>query len=853
MEQDKDDIVLQTNFREYQNCDDVTTVSGNILVPPSQNVLITGVQQRCIESRAGYSLLGRARTQTGYGIRSWYDDFVNNIGVKLPIREFGLIAGDSKMEVFYNNDWQPLFGNQNAPHEFYFTEFYDDTTLLPILVMVGGTDQVNYWNGGISIVTSTTATTVSIQDQIIPLGFTPTGTFYIGTTVYSYTGFSGNQFTGVTPNPTGTTGGILTQPIITTQLQRLGQTLSNIPTLDIVTTLDNHVIYGSYQSRTLYFSNTLQKTAQANFTTVSTNLNDITISGTYSGTTDDTIKIEIDTVPPSPVYTYSVITAGDSTDVTFTGTYSGPGRSQYSVTIDGAGTYAWFLNGALQAFAQAIPVNPGTSVLLANGISVVFGSGTAGQYTVGNAFNLSIGNAANGTNGGDTYRWYLNGVVQASGVPTSSPLIYNGVTFTFGSYVGHTLGSYWEIQVLPAIVLPFADVYYGVPNRLPGQGGTPKLDSPPVSLNVQERFCEATSRNGIFTVFNFTLSSDLLTEAITQQNQKTTPTNKIIRQSLTFNTKNKLAFINVENQLARLGRVQDIFGEQTVEIVSRKVQNDFTKAPFVVNTDGNGNGSIGYADNKIWVTCPALSKTWFYEDLPELEFWQAPMIGSFSHISVINGQVCAHSAISDETYVLFSASNDNGYPFTAIASFPYISSAFNNYTQAPITFERRDVMKEYQTLFVEAYKTNNTNMYAHINFDFGGCTDIKEFLLDPIVCTPSDRASLGKGKLGLHGLGNDPVPQYTKFRHTNSLGVKNCYEAQVIFFTNNIDNYFKLVSFGLNATLSDNRNVVINLPGQSVVVPTGTGIANTPMVSPNAGGSNTTAIVADASSGTNSN
>lgn len=853
---DRDDIVLASNFREYQNCDDVTTAPGNVLVPPSQNVLITGVDQRCIETRSGYSLLGRARTQTGNGIRSKYDDFVNNAGVKLPIREFGLlpVSGDSKMEVFYNGDWRRLMGNMNAPHEFYFTEFFDDTTMLPYLIMVGGLSNINWWNGGISTVTNVTATTVTVTDDLTLLGFSPTGTFFQGTILYSYTGIAGNTFTGVAPNPVGAilVGDVITQPIITTDLQRLSQLLSNIPTLDIVTTLDNHVIYGSYQSRTLYFSNTLQKPGQAYFTTINTNINDITISGMYSGTTDDIIKIEIDTVPPAPVFTSSILAVGDSTDVTFTGTYSGPGRSIYSIQIDGAGTFAYFLNGLLVSAGNAIPLGAGASVPLANGILVVFGSGITGTYSVGNTWTVTIGNANNAVTGGDTYRWYNDGVLQTSTIPLSTPLVYNGVTFSFGTFSGHTLGAYWEIQVLPPITFPFADVYFGIPNRLPGQGGTPKLDSPPVSLNIQEKFCEATSRNGNFTVFGFQLSADLLAESIQQNTQKTDKTNKILRQSLTTNTKNKLTFINVENQLARLGRIQDIFGEQSVEIVSRKVQNDFTKLPFVINIDGNGNGHVDYADNKIWVSCPAESRLYLYEDLPELEFWQAPMIGQFASVSVINGQVCAHSAVSDETYVLFSASNDNGYPFLSVAAFPYICTAFNDYTKAPITYERRDVMKEYQMLFTEAYKTNNTNMYAHLNFDFGGCVDIMEFRLDPIVCTPSDKASLGKGNLGQHGLGNDPVPQYTKFRKTDSFQVTNAYEAQIQYYMDTIDGYFKLVSTGLNATMSDNRNVEINLPAGTTVNPVSVGVPGTFTVSPDSGGSNTSPNVSDPVSSTNS-
>lgn len=814
---DRDDIVLFSNFAGYENCDDITTMEGNVLCTPSQNVLITGLRNRCVETRNGYKLLGQPRTQLGYGIRSKYDDFVNNLGVKLPIREHTDNLSQSFPEVFFNGLWRPIKGAGNFPHEIYFTEFYEDKTTLPYLVMVGGLPNIYTWNGGISMVTATTINTITVADPIQPLGFgLAGGVFSVGNNIFNYTGVSGNQFTGVTPDPTGlvTTQDAVVQFILTNSLQRLGQNLSSVPSLDITTTLDNHVFYGSYASRTFYIANSFGTIASATLTAVSTNLNDLTIAGTYVGPTDDKIKIEIDTVPPPAQVSYTVAALNDAF---FSGFHTGGGRDTYTVTINAIApdSFLWSKNGGA-------PVGPvlitGAQQTLSDGVQVAFGAILG--HTIGDTWSYTVG-------GSDTYKWYLNDVVQASAIPVGIPLVYNGVTFSFGSFIGHTLGSYWEIQVLPPIRTPYADVYYDVNNRKPGQGATPKLDSPPVSFNTQERYTYATSRNGQFSTINFTLSADLKTETVAQNVLKTDNTNKILRQELTANTKNKLVFISVENQLCSIGRVENIFESPMVEVISRRVQNDFIKLPFVISDTGNYNGQVDTANNKIYVTCPDKGLLYIYEDLPELQFWQAPQVMNISAISIINGQTIGHSSISDESYVLFSASNDNGYQFKAVAAFPYMNTAFHTYTGSSSEFDRRDQLKEYQTLFTESYKSPNTNMYARINFDYGGCTNIKDFRLDPIVCTPVDQASLGKAELGQHGLGNDPEPVLTKFRHTDSLGVNNVYETQVIYYSDSIDCYFKLVSYGLNAALSDVRNVAINQQAKTTVNPAGDGVEGT--------------------------
>ena len=85
------------------------------------------------------------------------------------------------------------------------------------------------------------------------------------------------------------------------------------------------------------------------------------------------------------------------------------------------------------------------------GADVFFGTGlndlTQGGTYTGTIFRL-YRVVIDGTGAPDTFKWYDNGALQASGVAItgSAQTLNNGVTVTFGATTGHTLNSFWEIR-----------------------------------------------------------------------------------------------------------------------------------------------------------------------------------------------------------------------------------------------------------------------------------------------------------------------------------------------------------------------------------------------------------------------
>ena len=920
-QEDKDTTQLIYNFLGYHSNSDITILDPRYLVPPSQNVLITGDAVKCVESRSGYRLLGRAAHQSIYGIRSKYDDFVNGVGTKLPIREYqenlssmGYLV--SRLEVYYTNqvtglgDWHPIYGNTiTYPHELCFTEWYDDELVLPSLLWVFGGTKIHQWYGGISPVTALTATTIDVNDDIGQLGFLTTGGTFSVTHggiryIFTYTSFTGKQFTGVTPDPTPLIdiNDILTQDIVSNSLLQLNQPLTNIPTLDICCTLNNHVVHGSYQTRLQYISCSQAFDVYQEIISVNTILDDMQLDNVslYNGTTESVYKIQIDSVTPeieeqSFVGNGSDIlnwrTSGYTGAVGVTNNYAVNVVADATITIpiasgivngdiiiapSGAGAKVishFFFGGGLDLYmVKMITLQP---FLTTETVTNQDGD-TSGAIVTSRA-NISIQTTKNGSvvnqdfgwgsmpvnylsssvinhllfdgirvditnvnvslvgdswklkiqaGDSDTFKWQKDGGAFTTGVSitTNWQTLSNNVKIKFLNDVGHKLNDFWEIKVVPAIPKPWVDVFSYVTGRIPGQGYIQRLDSPPVMMKVQENSMYINSRSGIITTVQFQLSDDFLHENVIAERLKTDFSNKALRNSLAVNTKNDITFINIENQLISLGRVQNILATPISQVLSYAIKDDFAQAIFVKNEDGNGNSHIDWGDNKLFVCIPGNSLMYMYDDF--YDFWQPPMTCNFSYVSIIDGQLVAHSSICDESYILFDSSNDNGFPFTSIVALPYNSNG------------KRDRLKEVSELFTEAYKTANTNMYAKVELDWGNQKNGPDQRLDPKVFTPSPKAALGHAPFGYHGLGTDKNIKLTKFRNILPWNREFVYEYQIRYYMSDVDGYFKLVSTGVNATLPDQRSVELKQTAKTTPVPYGIGIPGTPKVTPEAGGIN---------------
>jgi len=244
----------------YGNKREITNQDFRMLVKGSKNIIINDGDKW--SSRLGYILDGQENT-VKKGIDSSYD-FVSKQGLRILRSHLGATAGTGKLQVRteYTEGtplWYDLLTSLTYS-EFNYTTWWYDTEVTRCLIFVDGTTSIRMWGGGVAYIESNTATTlkktgtktwaeegffVSLSGRTVTIP---------GVGTYTYTGGeSTTTLTGLTALPVITAGTPAFQGVVTiTSLT--GVTPAITPNL--VTTRDNHVIYGSTYSSVVWGSKT---------------------------------------------------------------------------------------------------------------------------------------------------------------------------------------------------------------------------------------------------------------------------------------------------------------------------------------------------------------------------------------------------------------------------------------------------------------------------------------------------------------------------------------------------------------------------------------------------------------------
>ncbi|HXC07260.1 MAG TPA: hypothetical protein VNZ86_21010, partial [Bacteroidia bacterium] len=266
---------LSSNFNKngYRAREDVTTLTPDVLIAPSQNVLV-GTSGR-IAATKGYVLDGQGSSTADSGILSNYD-FDNFKGDRRNMRAgFLTSAGNNgKLQFRYVDatgavSWITLkssLGNVRLS----YCDYWDNTALIKYVLWVDGTNNVFQWNGAVTTVASATSNTLTKQGTATwqQEGFTATGSVTINGVTATYSGGSASTtLTGVSVDFSATAAGAeVHQEPVTTALSSITGILSTFGPTVIGCGRLNQVYYGSSKSNNLYISK-VNNFADVSFTT----------------------------------------------------------------------------------------------------------------------------------------------------------------------------------------------------------------------------------------------------------------------------------------------------------------------------------------------------------------------------------------------------------------------------------------------------------------------------------------------------------------------------------------------------------------------------------------------------------
>ncbi len=260
---EKYDII--DDFPGYRAREEETKLHPGTLVYPSMNVT-TNVAGR-IQRVPGYAVDGDESSDPDNGIQSNYD-FDNKRDARRNIRAGFLTsaANDGKVQYRYKDSdgnivWKDILTGLSSC-EFSFTSFWDITDLVNLCLFANGDGNIYEWNGAVATFSSATVNTITIQGSLntVQAGFYSTRNkqLILGGVTYTYTGSTGSQFTGVTPDPTAgghSVGDVLHQKVVTNAVSGFSGTgvSSFVPTL-LKRGVKNQLYLGARDSNQVFIS-----------------------------------------------------------------------------------------------------------------------------------------------------------------------------------------------------------------------------------------------------------------------------------------------------------------------------------------------------------------------------------------------------------------------------------------------------------------------------------------------------------------------------------------------------------------------------------------------------------------------
>lgn len=346
------------------------------------------------------------------------------------------------------------------------------------------------------------------------------------------------------------------------------------------------------------------------------------------------------------------------------------------------------------------------------------------------------------------------------------------------------------------------DYTYSSP-RVPGEGALLTLDSPPRAFVRQEgeMYISAGREDWYKTKFNQLEINSALTETLEVEKLKTGIESGAQSQDLCAELGDYICFLDFNNQLRLLGRVEDIENPY-MPVISDPIKPDFDDADFT-------NGQIKPHKNRIYISAPNDGEIYINETTQDPKtgemrrFWQPPQIIPISKFMIKDGDIHGHSYLTSETYKLFDGTDDNDKSFKAIATYAYRD------------YGDKTNLKVFDEFVVEGYISSNADLTLRLYYDYTGYTQILEKTIegddDDILFETVQGGALGDTPIGDAPIGDqeDEALGNPKFKVIFDIPAQDFHELQVEFETDSQDAYWEIISQGAN--IKKSPNLPINL------------------------------------------
>lgn len=762
----------------YRNKEDVSNLPPNTMVVGSQNVLTNAAEQIAI--RNGYTLDGPAGTQSTIIDSSF--DFQTATGLIRNLRKWG-----TTLEVRYVNpatkavSWvalSSLIGTSStlqilSSYVVNFCTFFDQNTEQKnFALFVNHSNGIYEWSGGVGSVASVTANSVTMQGSLNTdqLGFYSSSSnsgkfqFVSGGTVYTYTSagtIPTNAFTGSGSN----TGSVITPTEWWSQKFTTGAAAQSLTLVAMQVYWNNTA---STAATTVNFVGQIY-TDNAGVPGVPIGVPIAASIVVGANMTFGPVNFTFAPLPIAQATNYHFVVSSDQTQYLYVVKDTNSGQGTNNSTNSGGSWSAQ--NGPLNITITENDTSPQTL----NGVTPSPAALIAGVEVIQ---TVSLGSSTQGVTG-------LPSNFIFDLISNEAGQVWYGNLVSTGVYVSQQ-GNYKSVA-------------YTASGRLYGEGAFIILDAPPIGFKQQgaQMYCSAgldewwvEQREKLSYTYTYVVGStpttvNVVTENLTMGKLKTAALQGAQSQALIGQIKNALIYVSNEPIFNSFGPVKNVYQEPQIVNMSDPIKYDIDAYSFA-------NGQVFYYNYYIYITVPADGVVRIYN--VRNKYWEAPQLLPVSRFYLVNGQLYGHSSLTDESYQMFVGNADNGNPINSVIAFPYVSSEGGAANQ----------LKNFNKHYTEGYIAANTTVLLTINYDFGGFTGTYTTSISGteagIIFNRIVDGSLGQNSLGSEPIGsilNLPSPSaLPKFRIISTMPRLDCFEYQIVFSSDDIDQNYSILRSG---------------------------------------------------------
>lgn len=787
-------------FAGYVSSKDRTNVSERVLVFGSKNMYkkLNGNWA----NRAGLKRWGIADATIG-GITA-EDVWETSLGKTIPLRVVNYSAPLNKLQ--YESDiltpgspvWYDLM-TMLTPTRFVFDHWWNDDLKKDENIFCNGTPNLYEWSGGISLIGSAT-NAMGVVAELDP----------VATVIGS--GYAVGDILSITTGGTGATVEVLSlanQEINSVSIANggVGYVVDDIITIPGVISGASSTVRVTTVGGGGVVTGIVQQTVGGNYGTGQTNV-------ATTGGTGGFFRITY-TVTDTGIDTFKILTRGSGYTI-------GTGKATTAVTGTGTGATLH-----ITQIAQGTITKADTSTTWAED---GFSPGLSGDNTIivgANQFTYSGGTDSStlyGISADPSFIPANSLVVQA--VVTTPNATANGIDPEFNNdflkIVNNQVyvGSY--NSRLTYISSNAAYTEYIVPSpRALGDPELITLDANGQGIGLrsgQAHIFAGSSYLHIVSFTNITVGT-VLTQQTSAPRQDLADLEGALAHEFIATVGDNLVYLSQENQLVDYGSFRNLT-QNKYPSLSLPVRDELQAENFT-------GGHLKCVDEFIYITAPLSGLTYFHQTRESLDsvgnitaerLWHTPHVWSTSRLSVINGILYGHSNINPQIYQLLNTGQwHDDSPNLALDGLTYENLPYYSVMRmAYRNHERRQGFHAFDKAYFEGYMTQGTELDAFVLYDYQGARGIQNpninSIQDPAkFFSGASSPSLGDGSLGDNPLGDGIITDpnsfelLPKFRAIPSLNPVNCFEYQIIVYSNNLDDRWEMLCLGTNAQIARNQ------------------------------------------------